>query len=198
MSRPPRLGRRPARTVLIAAGLAALLTGCGIQPTGAVDAGSPPGGLVPQSTSAPLLDGVAVYLYRGGELVPVVRPAEVERFSGIGDLNVITVGGIALHALLNGPSEADASAGLRTELPPGIDADSIGFRKFGLGLVEVVLDVAVDDLSSGARYQLSCTLNRAVFQRAAVRPVPVRLVNRAGEFQPLPGCPPQALTARLE
>ncbi|MFF5257328.1 hypothetical protein ACFY4C_00170 [Actinomadura viridis] len=63
----PRAGLLTATLAVIAVTAVAGASGCGVRPTGIVAAGSVP---VPAARTGP----VTVYLLRGGELVPSVRP----------------------------------------------------------------------------------------------------------------------------
>ncbi|MFE9256965.1 hypothetical protein [Streptomyces sp. NPDC006879] len=140
-------GPKAVRAVAVALAVTLLAGGCGIRATALVAAGDPA-----------QLDDTAVDVGRGwvlffigpdDRLMPVVRP-EAEQ----SDTKM------ALDALIEGPSETERAAGLRSEVPkPRKGAISILVRGGTSGGVQlqVRLFEKLQGLSKLARRQLVCT-----------------------------------------
>jgi spore germination protein GerM len=122
--------QRPWRSLVAALMLGVAGTGCGIRPTGVVDAGRPAG-------------GVRVYLVADGKLRPVVRP----NLPG-GD-PVSAVGSLFL-----GPQVTERAAGLTTAVPASVSLVNV---KEGAGKIDLVLNTDPARLSDLAILQIACT-----------------------------------------
>ncbi|MDI2129472.1 GerMN domain-containing protein [Yinghuangia seranimata] len=163
MTAPARLASATA-----AALLCTVVTGCGIPPTGPVDAGVPGTGiLAPAEAGHPGV--VYVYLIRDRRLVPVSRSTP----DGGGPQ-------AALDLLLAGPSPQDREKGLVTALPKALVSARV---TPGSRVTRVDIPTAVPQPSELAIQQLVCTVSDAVKRGMAV-PVPT-----AGP-QPAPAQPP--------
>jgi len=116
--------------------IAGLLAGCGIQPTGVVDAGQPAGGV---------LVGGSVYLVgTAGQVEAVPR-------TGLGGGDVQA----AVESLLAGPDDVERAAGFRTALPAGITLLSLRRTDTAAALTLSVDPIGFSEL---ALTQLSCTV----------------------------------------
>ncbi|MFJ2771150.1 hypothetical protein [Streptomyces sp. NPDC087300] len=156
-----RRGVSPGRGLcLVAAAL--VLTGCGVRPTGVVDAGEPASGLT---------KGLRIYFVsETGRLEGVTRSGE-----GFDEP------GAVIKLLLSGPDESEQRAGL-TNLVRGGQYDVTGS---GDRLTVRIVDMALDPASVNDRNftgQLVCSLARAqaVFDKSGrTRPDDVRVTVRA-------------------
>ncbi|TDD34876.1 hypothetical protein E1287_15495 [Actinomadura sp. KC06] len=100
MKRPSRAPRALALAALLA------LTGCGIRPTGVIDAGKPPSAEGYAAT-------ITLYLTHGGKLRPVTRPGVPgEPF-------------LAIEQLAMQPTTQERGRGLRTEVRHPLDAYTV-------------------------------------------------------------------------
>ena len=130
------------RLTAAASGMAALgaLAGCGIQPTGVIEAGLPATGVHPQAT-------VRLYFVSPTGLQPVTRPAS----GPVGPQET-------LDLLLSGPNSAETARGMTTELAPPIGVAKVitGERR-----VQIVLSTDVTRLTPNAISQLTCTAANA-------------------------------------
>ncbi|GAA3202340.1 hypothetical protein [Actinocorallia longicatena] len=116
---------------LAALGLLVALAGCGIRPTGVVDAGGPAAGIA---------RGPRLFFFQDGRLVSQVRPT-----GRLGELSDSVI------ELLKGPP-----AGMTTELPGRlrfVSADD------GDGAGVVVRFTGVSRLPEGALRQIACTVS---------------------------------------
>ncbi|MFH9398086.1 hypothetical protein [Streptomyces sp. NPDC017556] len=161
------------------------LSGCGIQETGAVEAGRPPvGDLLPPRDSRVLL----FFFSSDDALLPVPRIVDVpwqgdpeisasEREEASDALSPLT----AVTALLDGPNKAEWRAGLRNAPTLPQEASAVDRVVTGASTVEVGLDLRVRRLSAPARDQLVCT---AAFAAQTQGALPVTLVGRDGRLAP--------------
>lgn len=148
---------RTARSVLLV--LAALsLSACGIPTTGVVESGPPGTGIEPRAL---------LYFMRNGSLVTVAR-----------DLGSTETGvSAAVHLLSRGPTPAERSAGLYSELPQFKVKPVI--RTEGAEVSVVIAD-RTSQLNHHAVEQLVCTVARAGSRTdAGIRPLRVALVYPA-------------------
>lgn len=151
--------------LVAALAVACLLAGCGIRPTGAVDAGEPATG-VPSGGQVYLVDG-------DGQLRAVTR-------TGLGGGNPELV----VQSLLLGPDSRERAAGLTTDLPAGMTLVEVDFTADAIG---VTVSVMPDPLSKLAVAQLTCTV-QAVFGRAKVTGG-VTIGSAGGKAVLTPDCP---------
>ncbi|HLL65642.1 MAG TPA: hypothetical protein VK453_07815 [Micromonosporaceae bacterium] len=169
-----------------------VLTGCGIRPTAAVDAGDPPSGIA--TAAGPAADKpltVGVYFLHQGKLRRVERPAS---FPGPDTGLVTDPASAALHYLFVGPDAAEFEAGTGTAIPP-VDPLSVFFRPDGdgPGPPVMVVNVASGDLSILAQQQLSCTIRE---RRGIFATLPLRVDDGSGRQSKLADCPPGILANR--
>jgi hypothetical protein len=149
------------------------LAGCGIQPTGVVDAGGPAAGIQ---------TGDRVVFLKGGQLQPVLR-ARAEGVP-VDTVNRAPALRRLIDALAAGPTAEERGAGIYTEIPAQttgvVEADSDS----------AVLSGAYRDsaLSPQARFQLSCTA-ASLFPDVPGR-VQVDFVDSEQRLDRLPDCPP--------
>ncbi|GAA1902830.1 hypothetical protein [Streptantibioticus ferralitis] len=134
-----RTARRLAAATSGLAGLAAL-AGCGIQPTGVIEAGVPATGVHPQAT-------VRLYFVSATGLQSVTRPAS----GPVGPRET-------LDLLLSGPNSAEAARGLTTELAPPVGVAKV---VTGTEQVQIVMSTDVSALTPNAVSQLTCTAANA-------------------------------------
>ncbi|MGH3243392.1 MAG: hypothetical protein ACRDNL_23645 [Spirillospora sp.] len=97
--------RRTPRTLLALVALL-IVAGCGIRPTGIIDAGEPP------SANGAAAD-ITVYLARGGKLWPVRRP-------GVPGQPYLAIEQLAVR-----PTEQERAAGLHTEVGHALHAYTV-------------------------------------------------------------------------
>jgi hypothetical protein len=170
------MSRHPVAALALALAMTGAIAGCGVQPTGVVDAGEPAKGPLPPLTvdsEAPPVKrevGSRLYFVLGGDLQPVVRvglPA--------GDPNV------ALAALLKGPSEVELKRGMITALPRDLGQLRLGRRT--VSAVTVVLDADPRRLRRPAMLQITCTVAFALPDR-----LPIVLVGPDGASLAAPRC----------
>ena len=152
--------RSPWPTGVLAVVLSGLLAGCGVQPTGVVNAGDAPRGIRGFGR---------LYFVRDATVLPVLRQLPREPAT-INEL---------LTLLAAGPSSGEQAAGLRTKVPPGLKP--LGSFATGSGLV-ILADAPGLDRSDVALQQISCTLAGGLTggDRAKLR----------GEIQMSVGVPP--------
>ncbi len=151
--------------LVAALAVACLLAGCGIRPTGAVDAGEPASG-VPSGGQVYLVDG-------DGQLRAVTR-------TGLSSGNPELV----VQSLLLGPDSRERAAGLTTELPAGMTLVEV---QFTAGAVGVTVSAAPDGMSKLAAAQLTCTV-QAVFGRGKAAGG-VTISSGGGKAVLAPDCP---------
>ncbi len=165
------------RLTAAAAGVAALgaLAGCGIQPTGVIEAGIPATGVHPEAT-------VRLYFVSPTGLQSVTRPAS----GPVGPQET-------LDLLLGGPNSAEIARGMTTELAP-----PIGVAKVVTGEQEVriVMSTDVTRLTPNAIGQLTCTAASAAAKEGdgAAADIDVRVTSGHTTRGPLrcalPSSPP--------
>ncbi|WP_426368555.1 GerMN domain-containing protein [Streptomyces sp. E-08] len=155
--------RRPAALMLPAAALAAVLTSCGVQPSGVIGAGEPPTGLT---------KGLRLYFVSAtGHLEGVSRPDT--ELTGLD---------AALKLLVAGPTEPEQKRGLTTlvsriSYDTTAEATRVTLRSAGT----TFSGNRRDDLING---QLVCTLARAQSTlHPAIRPDDVQ-VTLIGDGRP--------------
>jgi hypothetical protein len=149
------------------------LAGCGIQPTGVVDAGEPARGPIAATPRPSAGPSTRVYFVLDGELVATpyadVPPGDAE---------------LALKVLLGGPPAHER--GLVTELPRGLT--QLTLLRRGAGTVTVATDVDPRELSDLAAAQITCTFFSAVPEKSEIR-----LIGPAADrFLPPVLCPAPA------
>jgi hypothetical protein len=165
------------RLTAAASGMAALgaLAGCGIQPTGVVEAGVPATGVHPQAT-------VRLYFVSPTGLQSVTRPA-----SGPVDPQE------TLDLLLGGPNSAEIARGMTTELAPPVGVAKVvtGDRQ-----VRIVMSTDVTRLTPNAISQLTCTAANAAAKEGVgtTADIDVRVISGRTTRGPLrcavPSTPP--------
>ncbi len=143
--------------LLLVVVLCGVLTGCGIRPTGVVDAGEPARGPIPEATEAigetggiqAAKPGAELYFVTGDTVQAVFRP---DLPQGNPD--------IALLFLLKGPTGDELRSGYATDLPPDLTALQLGRRS--PDTVSVVMNLDPNRLSSLAVLQITCTISYTV------------------------------------
>ncbi|WP_405683332.1 hypothetical protein [Streptomyces sp. NBC_00057] len=155
--------------------LVLLANGCGIQATDVVEVGDPA-----TVDVAPGSQGTLLYFVSSSSanrLMPVVRPIEGEGDSS--DTGHVWRGSDkAVAMLFDGPTLAEAEAGLRTELP---DIRPVSSLALGPDGVLVRVNTAVTELSEVARQQLICT---AAWAGTADRKAVVKVTGTDGVIGP--------------
>lgn len=151
--------------IVLAVLAVSLLAGCGIQPTGVVDAGEPAEG-VPAG-------GVVYLLGPDGQLLPVQRAG-------------LSTGGPreAVESLLAGPDDAERAAGYRTALPDGVTV--LGEASVGPGIA-LTFSADPNEFAELALTQLGCTISGMLggkFDSFAVT-----FQGPRGLPMPIPDCP---------
>ncbi|MFE5538101.1 hypothetical protein [Streptomyces sp. NPDC056492] len=125
---------------------AAVLTGCGIKPTGVIESGAAAKVVVP----GPGTKGTVYFVTADGRLFPVPDRDQPSQSPAL-----------ILVKLLVGPNEAARAAGLETRLPP-LDIKkqgaSAGTKMLSDDTIGVGLPFKVGTLSEVARQQLVCTI----------------------------------------
>ncbi|GII82261.1 lipoprotein [Sphaerisporangium siamense] len=162
-----------ARRVL-AAGLVSLaaVAGCGVQPSGAIEAGDPPSGAV-------ALDmGITLYLVKRGRVGVVTRPSGRPVFRE--DM---------LALLAAGPSVMEREQGFTTEVPS--EAGPFSVTVMPAGRLVVTVSLPAGELSPLAVEQIVCTAAAT----APEGPAQVTLVGAGQSLTPRK-CPGQRRTAR--
>ncbi|HET6288437.1 MAG TPA: hypothetical protein VFG15_17035 [Amycolatopsis sp.] len=119
---------------------AALVTACGVQPTGVVPAG--PGPSIRATAGPNVVSGLTLYFVSDGRVVPVTRPTE----------GFISPEG-ALMLLLKGPTEREAAQGLTTFVPAELGRVEV----YSGDPTTIVLPFGMRKLSNQAINQLVCT-----------------------------------------
>ncbi|MFH8473374.1 hypothetical protein [Streptomyces sp. NPDC018000] len=155
-----------------------LAAGCGIRATDVVEVGDP--AIVQVAPGGP--QGTVLYFVSSSSasrLMPVVRPDWMPT-DGISAGTGRAWGGFdkALAMLFDGPTDAEAEAGLRTELP---DIRTVSSLNLGPDGVLVRVNTAVTELSEVARQQLICTAAQA---RTADRGTAVTVTGSDGAIGP--------------
>ncbi|MEW2471871.1 hypothetical protein AB0919_43990 [Streptomyces sp. NPDC046994] len=144
-----RLSLAGGRAVAAFATAAAVLTGCGVQGTDAIEAGGPATVIVYPGPGQRVL---LFFLSPEGRLAPVSRPGRKSRFSptGIEQLDVQEV----LSELFDGPLATERRAGLRTGLPRLKGPVGIGSAP---GRLTIRIPIPVRHLEETAIGQVVCT-----------------------------------------
>jgi Sporulation and spore germination len=142
--------RRSIAVATLACALAGLIGGCGVRPTGVVDAGVPAQGVADQSV-------LRLYFVDGRQVRPVPR----------GDVPTGDPA-LALKLLMAGPDEREIRAGFRTDVPDGMGVLDLRVTDRS---ITITVDVDMDALSELALVQISCTLIAARTPRSE-RPRP--------------------------
>ncbi|OKI00717.1 hypothetical protein A6A06_17395 [Streptomyces sp. CB02923] len=158
-----------ARRIALGGLLAGTLVGCGIAPTGVIDAGEPAHGLKAPGKPAP---DVQLYFLGPTGLRPASRPATAP----VGPEE-------AINLLLKGPNTAEQQRGLTNVLPllPGrVTADAQD------GTVTVHLPVSAERLDTPSMSQLVCTAaNASVPGGRSPADVLVTLVSENAKVGPM-------------
>ncbi|MFJ3924585.1 hypothetical protein [Streptomyces sp. NPDC090022] len=141
-------GATAGATAVAVALAGALLSGCGIKPTSAVEAGAPATVSVPVGPETAFV----YFLSPEGRLMPAARRSTLPMPASE-----------VLYRLLRGPTDEDRAAGLHTELPP---VDTVAGASWGVETIDpatmrVRLYFPVGPLSWPARRQLVCTVAHA-------------------------------------
>ncbi|MFD4763536.1 hypothetical protein ACFWOJ_33230 [Streptomyces sp. NPDC058439] len=160
--------------------LGLLAAGCGIRATDVVEVGAPATvEVVPGGQQGTLLYFVSPS--SPGRLMPVVRQTDLKAQGDVGAGGAADVWrgfDKAIAMLVAGPNEAEAEAGLRTELPDINVVSSVTLEPDG---VHVRVNTAVTELSENARQQLICTVAQA---RTADRSAAVTVTGTGGVIGP--------------
>ncbi|MCU1681464.1 MAG: hypothetical protein JWQ81_2203 [Amycolatopsis sp.] len=119
--------------------LAALLAGCGVQPSGVIK-----GDLAPQGPA----EGARLYFVQNMRLTMVLRPTNQELSPSA-----------ALDLLAGGPDSDEQNLGFSTDIPAGVGLR--GIFADGPGQVMILLSTDVAALSATAVDQLVCTVRGA-------------------------------------
>lgn len=148
--------------ICLGAAALALLTGCGVRPTGIVDAGEPATGLT---------KGLRIYFVsETGLLEGVTRPDEAVREPAA-----------VIKLLMSGPDESERRSGLTTLVHRGQFDVTGGGDKLTVRISDLALDPAsVNDRNYTG--QLVCSLARAqavLDKSGRIRPDDVRVTVRA-------------------
>jgi hypothetical protein len=146
-----------------------LSAGCGVQPTGVVDAGEPAKGIVP---------GTTVYFVFRGQLAPVRRP-ELRP-----DNPKAT-----LQSLFDGPTAEEESKGAATELPRDFQIDRVDGSDGASIVVQVPSRRLLAGLSDVGYKQISCTASGLFETRDEPRRRTVLLGDGTTAVARLPACP---------
>ncbi|MFJ8547319.1 hypothetical protein ACIRFH_36200 [Streptomyces sp. NPDC093586] len=147
-----------SRTAALLSGLtaAAVLTACGVPPSGVIEAGAPASGMFSPSASPPSTPAtVSLFFLRDGNLTPYPR-----RIDDAGDIEAV------VHLLFEGPA-ANEAATATTELPRLTDAPRVVVAD---GILFVQLPGGTAPLSRRAMFQLTCTVNHAEADGGTARP----------------------------
>ncbi|MEU6171574.1 hypothetical protein ABZ832_06580 [Streptantibioticus parmotrematis] len=136
-----RTARRLTAAVLGPVALLGALTGCGIAPTGVIEAGEPASGIQPPGKPKEAV--VRLFFLSAVGLRPASRPA-----AGIVDPQQ------AIDLLLAGPNSAELARGLTTEIGPAVGGAKVVSAP---GWIRVMLTSNAGQLTSGAVSQLVCT-----------------------------------------
>ncbi|MFF2409659.1 hypothetical protein [Streptomyces sp. NPDC058092] len=159
--------------------LVLLANGCGIQATDVVEVGDPA-----TVDVAPGSQGTLLYFVSSSSanrLMPVVRQIDLTAQGEVdagGAVPVWRGSDKAVAMLFAGPTEAEAEAGLRTELPDISAVSSVTLEPDG---VRVRVNTDVTELSEVARQQLICTAAQA---RTADRYAAVTVTGTGGVIGP--------------
>ncbi|WLW53458.1 hypothetical protein [Streptomyces sp. YU58] len=189
--RRARTRRRAAALAVAVVAAVPLLGGCGIQETDVIEAGGPASFQAFFNRDSDML---LFFRAPDGGLSPVIRTTEPSFGFGAGseesgsagqntgDQNTgDTAGPIptekVVAALLNGPSDADRTAGLSTALPAARAGRGVEIESASAGRIAARLPLALDGLDSTALRQLTCTI---AYSHAADGQVVVRLTGQDG------------------
>jgi len=151
-------------SALMALVLAVGAAGCGIRPTGVIDAGRPAG-------------GPWVFFLDEGRLYPVARPNESNEID-------------AVVSLFQGPSAEERVSGLTTALPDGIELSGADSPS---GIV-LDLSVVPAQLSALAMLQIACTVRFDSSVASLTLRGPGRTTRSAPRCPASPPAPPAART----
>ncbi|MGX2994656.1 hypothetical protein JNUCC64_10225 [Streptomyces sp. JNUCC 64] len=161
----PGRARRTFRALAVTVALGALvLTGCGIRPTDVIEAGGPATVTpVPGPSNRLLL----FFHTPDGEAAPVIRKA-VRGWNAEGSPPTSYE---ALRVLLEGPTEEERAAGLRTSLPKlSGSAGTVRSKPSSQrGTIDAFLPLRLADLADTAVRQLICTVAYAEDRDGAVQ-----------------------------
>jgi hypothetical protein len=155
--------------------LVGVLAGCGVRPTGVVDAGEPAEGPLPLTSGSPdpapkSGPWMVLFFVQDGALVQSVRvgqPADAPQD--------------ALLSLAKGPDNRERAVGMYSELP--LDTGALQLGKLNNGTVTVFMETDPNDLSDLAASQITCTLGATQFAKFAVT-----LAGSNGESRIEPPC----------
>ncbi|MCD7440548.1 hypothetical protein K4B79_20275 [Streptomyces lincolnensis] len=199
--RRARTRRRAAALAVAVVAAVPLLGGCGIQETDVIEAGGPASFQAFFNRDSDML---LFFRAPDGGLSPVIRTTEPSFGFGAGseesgsagqntgdqntgDQNTggqntgDTAGPIptekVVAALLNGPSDADRTAGLSTALPVTRPGRAVEIESASADRITTRLPLALDGLDSTALRQLTCTI---AYSHAADGQVVVRLTGQDG------------------
>lgn len=157
---------RSIAAAVVAGALAGLLGGCGVRPTGVVDAGEPARGLADRSV-------LRLYFVDGRQVRPVPR----------GDLPAGDPA-IALKVLIAGPDEREIRAGFSTDIPDGMGVSDLRVTDRS---ITITVDVDPEALSTLALTQIGCTLTAAHLLRAGQPRSSIVLLGDPGPGGGAPG-----------
>ncbi|MER7012168.1 hypothetical protein ABT324_12155 [Saccharopolyspora sp. NPDC000359] len=143
--------------LLLAAGAAVVLGGCGVQPSGIIHGVAPPSGVADPATTTTL------YLVSGGRLAAVTRP--------VGPMSRAE----ALELLARGPTGEERARGLTSAVPPSAGPFSVTTDVSGR--TAITSTAAPGELSALAVDQIVCT--------AAADGGQVVLLGGGGDREPL-------------
>ncbi|MFJ3233832.1 hypothetical protein [Streptomyces sp. NPDC086787] len=146
-----RGSRVPALLVGVAAALT--LAGCGVPPSGVIQAGQPAGGMFSPGPESSAPTGIRLFFLRDGELTPYPRAIRTP-----GDF------GPVVRLLFAGPTERE-SATASTDLPRLTEAPQVTVS--GSNTVSVRLPSLASPLSRRAMMQLACTVSGTPYGPAA-------------------------------
>jgi hypothetical protein len=151
--------RRPVAAVALAGALTGLLGGCGVRPSGVIDAGEPAEGLAERSV-------LRLYFVDGRQVQPVPR-------GGTPTGNPA----VALKLLMAGPDERETRAGFSTDIPA-----KLGVLDFQVTdrSITIAVNVGTDSVSELALTQIGCTLTAALGLRPGRQRPSIILVGSPG------------------
>jgi hypothetical protein len=170
-----RLSPFPVGRVAALLALTVALAGCGVRPTGVVDAGEPAKGPAPQSSdgadsAGQFGPGMVLFFVRGNALVPSVRqgqPADSPQ--------------VALQFLVKGTDARERALGMFSELPSDTGVLQLGQQ--GNGTITVFMESDPNALSDRAARQIICTLGATQLAKFTVT-----LAGSNGESRTEPPC----------
>jgi hypothetical protein len=159
---------RSIAVATLAGALAGLLGGCGVRPTGVVDAGEPARGLADQSV-------LRLYFVDGRQVRPVPRGD-----APTGDP------ALALKLLMAGPDEREIRAGFSTDIPDGMGVLDLRVTDRS---ITITVDVDTEAMSELALTQIGCTLTAAQVRQAGPPRPSIVLVGGPGAADPRGSAP---------